>query len=298
MSTTGLPTTLLRRNIGRAFRQLRENKKLTIEQVALQLDRARATIGRIEQGAETIRFRETDVRAMLDLYDADPHLRDQLLGWTRETRSGNKSWWNGYSDSVLPERMRLFIALEEAAETIREYEPELIPGLLQTRAYARAVLSTPAGYVSEEETNLSVQVRLDRQEMLARPRAPRLEVVLNEAVIRRQVGSPELMAEQIEHLLTVGRQNNIVIKIVPFEAGLHGGMVAGSFYLLDFPSVLGGESFEPPLAYSDTITGALYLNQPEDIETYRQIWRDLNTRSLNENQTRDLLRTALKGFTS
>ncbi|MEV6774403.1 helix-turn-helix transcriptional regulator [Nocardia sp. NPDC051030] len=298
MANTGsVPTTLLRRRIGRAFKLLREQAGKTLDDAAEDLDRGRATIGRIEQGAETVRFREADVRAMLDLYKAPDELRQQLLALTAETRNGNKPWWHDYTKTALPEHMRLFIAMENAAEFIRKYEQEVIPGLLQTRRYAETVLDTPRGYATEEEAAMRVQLRMDRQSVLSKPRAPRLEAILSEAAIRRTVGGPEIMAEQIEHLLTASQQNNISIRVMPFDVGIHGGAVAGAFSLMDFPPDLEGDvPIEDPLVYADTITGALYLDKPDEVAAYRQVWQDMVERALTDDQTRELLHTVLKGL--
>ncbi|GAB4590319.1 helix-turn-helix domain-containing protein [Nocardia sp. IFM 10818] len=291
-------STRLRRRIGRAFEHLRtsHDPPITLDQAAKKLDRARATLSRIESGHESVRFRESDVKAMLELYGATDQEAAELLALTAETRKAEPAWWQSYPESDLPERFRLFVALESGAELILKYESELIPGLLQTRDYARAVLATPKGSIPAEVAEGQLSVRMDRQSVLTQPRAPRLEVLLNEAVIRRPVGGADVMANQIERLLSVTQQHNVQIRIVPFSAGIHGGMVTGAFSLMTFPDSESALASEPPLVYTDTLAGALYLDKTDEVEEYRRVWRDMDQRALDENATRDLLQEALKGF--
>lgn len=290
-------TALIRRHIGRTFEVMRLRKGLTQDQAGEALDRSRGTISRIEAGDESVRFRELDVRAMLDLYEATDQERQQQLALTAETRNGKrKSWWHDYTKTDLPERMRLFYVLEDAADTIRQYEPELVPGLLQTQQYAWQMMTSPAGYATDEEAQRRVQLRLDRQSVLTRPRAPQLDVVLNEAVIRRPIGGQEVMAEQIQHLLQLTQRGNITIRIVPFSIGVHAGAVASSFSLMDFPDAPHGEPLELPVVFVDTLTGAMYLNKSDEVDAYRLIWHDLLEQALTPKESEELLRDALKGL--
>lgn len=291
---------LLRRYIGRRFTALRNRAGLTQDQAADALQRGRATIGRIEDGDERVRFRDIDVKAMLDLYQASQEDSELLLALTAETRNGRKkSWWHDYTDTALPDWFELYVLLEDNAQTIRDYEPELIPGLLQTWSYAEHVMSTPAGYLEDEEIQRRVTVRLERQSLLTRPRAPHLDVILNEAVLHRPVGGAEVMAGQLSHLLEVTQRANVSVRILPWSAGVHGGMAASAFSMLDFPTdPHTGEQLEPPLAYVDTLTGAMYLNKPGEVSAYQLVWDDLGKRALDGASSRELITTALEGLTS
>lgn len=291
---------LLRRYIGRRFAALRHRAGLTQDQAADALQRGRATIGRIEDGDERVRFRDVDVKAMLDLYHASPEDGELLMALTAETRNGRKkSWWHDYTDTALPEWFELYVLLEDNAQTIREYEPELVPGLLQTRAYAEHVMSTPSDYLDEEEIQRRVTVRLERQSLLTRPRAPHLDVILNEAVLHRLVGGAVVMAEQLKHLLEVTQRANVSVRILPWSAGVHGGMAASAFAMLDFPTdPHSGEQLEPPLAYVDTLTGAMYLNKPGEVSAYQLVWDDLGKRALDAASSREMITNALEGLTS
>lgn len=292
---------LLRRHIGRRFAVLRTAAGLTQEQAARAVDRGRITIARIEDGNEAVRFREIDVKAMLDAYGATKEEAQLLLAMTAETRNGRrKSWWHDYTQTTLPEYFQLYVTLEDSAETIRQYEPELIPGLLQTPAY-QAELNRVAddSGADEEEIERRVRVRMERQALLTRPRAPRLDVILNEAVLHRPVGGAEVMAEQLQRLLDTSRQPNVSVRILPFAVGVHGGMTtSGAFSLLEFPTdSYTNEPLEPPLVYVETLTGALYLQKPDELSTYRLVWKDLELRALDEHASESMITTALEGLT-
>lgn len=290
---------LLRRHIARQLTALRAKAGFTQEEAARRLDRARATLGRIEDGDERVRFREVDVRAMLDLYNADPETRQMLLALTAETRNGNrKGWWHDYTETALPTWFGLYVSLEDSAQAIREYESELVPGLLQTRAYAEQVTRMPPDYVDEPEVERRVSVRLQRQSLLTRPNAPHLSVILNEAVLHRPVGSPQVMAEQLRHLADISQRAGVSVRILPWAAGVHGGMGASTFILLDFPSdPRTGEPLEPTLVYAETLTGAMYLQKPDEVSAHRLVWADLEHRALDEPTSRKMITTAAKGLT-
>ncbi|MDM4723174.1 helix-turn-helix transcriptional regulator [Micromonospora sp. WMMA1363] len=290
---------LLRRYIGRRLVALRLHAGLTQEVAAQRLQRARATLGRMEEGHEGVRFRDYEVRAILDLYGASEKDVQLLLALTAETRNGRrKSWWHDYTETALPEWFGLYVSLEDSAEAIRQYEPELVPGLLQTRAYAEQVTRVPAGHIPEDESERRVRVRMERQSLLHRhrPPAPQLSVILNESVLHRIAGNEKIMADQFTHLLDLTGQATVSIRILPFAAGLHGGM-ASAFTLLDFPrDPHTSELLEPPLVYVDTLTGAMYLHKPDEVAAYELAWRDLVDRTLDEESSRRMINSALKGL--
>lgn len=281
-------TALMRRQIGREFRALREAAKLSLDEVADQLYRGRGTIARIEEGNEAVRFRPTEVVEMLNLYGAGDEERDRLIQMTTEIRNGpRKKAFHDY-ESALPERMRLYYVLEQGADVMRRYELELVPGLLQTRRYAEQVIQS-TGRVTPEDGKHLVQLRMDRQAVLTRPRAPHYTVILNEAVLRRLELNKEIQAEQIQHMLQM-MQRGVSIRVLPFSAGLS-GIGAGAFTLMDFPK----ELKEPSTAFVDTTVGAMYLYDA-DLDTYRKIWDQLAAMSLTEDATRELLESTLKGY--
>ncbi len=291
---------LLRRYIGRRLEALRRRVGLTQEDAAKALERGRATLSRIEDGDDNVRFREIDVKAMLALYEATAEETELLLGLTAETRNGRrKSWWHDYTETALPGWFGLYVSLEDSAETIRHYEAELIPGLLQTQAYAEQVIRVPEGYIAEDEIQRRVRVRVERQSLLTRPRAPHLSVVLNEAVLHRPVGGADVMVEQLGHLIDVQQRMSVSVRVLPFAAGVHGGMAAcGPFQILDFPADQAGDPLEPQLAYVESLTGAMYLNKPEETSAYVLAWDDIQKRALDADASRQIITKAQKGYAS
>lgn len=291
---------LLRRYIGRRFASLRLRAGLTQDQAASALQRGRATLGRIEDGDERVRFRDVDVRQMLDLYGAGSEDADLLLALTSEIRnSRGKSWWHDYTCSALPQWFGLYVSLEDGARLIRAYEPELVPGLLQTREYAQVVVRTPTGLPGETDPGERVGVRMRRQEVLARPRAPELSVVLNEAVLRRPVGGARVMAGQLRHLVRMSESSTVLVRVLPWAAGTNGGLVAGTgFTMFSFPTdPRTGGPIEPDLAYVETLTGAMYLNRPDEVAAYTAVWDDLEAKALDRAASISMILEAAEAMT-
>lgn len=290
-------TGLIRRHIGRRFAELRTKAGYSQQQAADKFQRGRTTIVRMEDGDPAVRFRESDVITMLDTYGAGPEDRELLLALTAETRNGNKKgWWHDYTESGMPEWFGLYVLLEDSAVSIRKYEAELVPGLLQTERYAEISASTPTGYLDASEIRRRVEVRMERQNLLDREQAPQLDFILNEAVIRRPVGDDDTRTEQLQHLLQMSQRPGITVRILPYSAGFHGGMAASAFNLLTFPEGPTGEPLEPPLAYVETLTGAMYLNKPDEVSAYELVWRDLRKKALGVTASRGLIEETLKGL--
>ncbi|HEX6074572.1 MAG TPA: DUF5753 domain-containing protein [Micromonosporaceae bacterium] len=238
---------------------------------------------------------------MLDIYQATPEERALMLALTAETRNGKrKGWWHDYTETALPGWFGLYVTLEDSAKRISQYESELIPGLLQTSEYAAELVRIEtAGSASESDVERRVEVRQERQELLTRPRAPRLDVVLNEAVIRRPFAGNAVMAAQLAHMLEVTQRTNVTVRIMPYTAGGHAGAGAGSFTILDFPEDhRTGELLEPPLAYLDTMTAGMYLQKPEEVDTYRRAWDDLRKKVLDTEASKKMIIEAMEGYTN
>lgn len=286
-------STVLRRHIGRRFEALRRRADLTVDKAAKLIDKGRSTLMRIEQGDELVRFRAPDVETMLKVYSATQQESEILLALTAETRNGTRAGW--WTASSMPSWFDLYVALEDAAETIMDYESELIPGLLQTRAYAEHLFRV--GLSDEDEVQRLLAIRMERQSLLARSTAPHLSVVLNEAVLRRPVGSATTMADQLAHVLDVaGQRDNVSVRVIPFSVGVHGGMAGSAFYILEFPTGPGGMPLEPTLAYIDTFTDAVYANEPDKVRVYQNAWDDLMKKALDVSASRQLITEARKGF--
>ncbi|MBV9448153.1 MAG: XRE family transcriptional regulator [Streptosporangiaceae bacterium] len=197
--------------------------------------------------------------------------------WTRH-RSARRA--------AVPEGFDTYVGLEADAAMLRIYEPENVPGLLQTEDYARAVMRATMLTAAEEEVARHVAVRMARQERLVGPDAPQLWVVVNEAVIRRPVGSPAVMRAQLDRLLDSVAQPGVTIQVLPFNVGAHAGM-DGSFTILSFP-----EPGDPDVAYVPYYTGALYLEKSQQITAYTLMFDHLRATALAPGASRDLIARA------
>ncbi len=291
MSQTVTGSTMLRRQIGRKFEALRKAAGMTMEQASDTLDRARATLHRIENGAEGVRFRQTDVEQMLKLYGASDEDAELLRAMTAATRE-NKNWWHDYIGSGLPRWFQLYIGLEASAASIRQYQPELVPGLLQTRAYAEQLFRIPGGAIDPQdqvEQQRAVELRIKRQSILTRFAPTQLSVIINESVLRRPVGSAALMAEQLRQIVKATELPNVIVRVMPFSAGLHAGAMAGGFSILEFPRDARGEVVEPTVTYLEAATGAIYLDKPHETSTYHEIWTSMSDLALDDAQSKTMI---------
>jgi transcriptional regulator with XRE-family HTH domain len=290
-TTTG--STVPRRQLGRYLRDLRNSQRLTVRAAAEKLEWSEAKIWRIETGQ--VSMRSLDVETMCRIYGATPDLTQALMGLAKETKT--RGWWHAYGD-VVPEGFDVYIGLEEAAASLSWYESELVPGLLQTEQYARTVIQADNLGVDPEEISRRVHLRLARQTLLTRTIAPpNISVVLNEAIIRRPVGGTKVMSGQLDRLAEVSDLPNITLRIMPFAAGLHHGIMAGPFVILRFPLNGDGKPSEPPTVYVDGFTGALYLDKPSEIERYATAFTDIWDTALAERPSRDMIQHAAREFT-
>jgi transcriptional regulator with XRE-family HTH domain len=284
--TTG--STVPRRQLGRYLRDLRQQQRLTVRAAAERLEWSEAKIWRIETGQ--VSLRSLDVEAMCRIYGATAELTEALMGLAKETKA--RGWWHSYGD-VIPEGFDVYIGLEESASSLSWYESELVPGLLQTEAYAHTLIKADNPGVDEREIDRRVHVRIARQALLTRvTAAPELHVVLNEAIVRRPVGGTDVMTGQLHRLLEVSSLANVSLRVMPFSAGLHHGIMSGPFVILRFPLNGDGKETEPPTVYCDGFTGALYLDKPSEIERYTQAFKDIWDSALGEAASRGLLHQA------
>ncbi|WP_405431887.1 helix-turn-helix domain-containing protein [Micromonospora sp. NBC_00617] len=285
-------STVPRRQLGRLLRQFRNEAGVTLDAAAEALEYSRQKIWRLECGQGSVRV--LDVKAMCELYGVSPEMTEAMRGLAAETKS--KGWWHAYGDAV-PSWFELYVGLESAAAHLRRYDESLIPGLLQTRQYALGLFQ-PGSRLSVEERERAVDVRMQRQALLTRrlPKPPRLEAVLAEAVLRRPVGGSSVMSAQLSHLIRAAELPNVSIRVVPLAAGPHPGAVAGSFVILDFPATKGGRAApEPSVVYSESLTGALYLDKPEELAAYDNTWKGVDALALGEAESMDIIRRIMGG---
>src|ERR1700733_3183904 len=252
VETTG--STVPRRQLGRYLRELRNRERLTVKAAAESLEWSEAKIWRIETGQTSLR--SFDVEAMCKIYGAPADLTEALMGLAKETKA--RGWWHAYGD-VIPDGFDVYVGLEEAASELDWYESELVPGLLQTENYARTVIAAGNPGVADDEIDRRVHVRTARQALLRRTAAaPRLRVVLNEAILPRPVGGPAVMGGQLRHLVAASDLPSVCLRVVMFAAGLHDGVMSGPFEILRFPRNGDGRDSEPPTVFADGFTGDLY----------------------------------------
>jgi transcriptional regulator with XRE-family HTH domain len=273
-----------RRRLAAELRQLRSDSGLSIEEAAGRLKWPGSKVSRIENRQVGISPR--DLRKLLDLYHVeDRAYREQLLEMGR--RATERGWWQSYSGGVVPSAYANLIGLEAEAATIRTYEPELVPGLLQTADYARAVIRVGRPADTSGEIDRRVEVRLERQEVLTRsdPPPPKVMVVLNEAVLARRVGGPEVMRAQIEHLMHERDRANITVQILPFSGGEHPAMV-GPFTMLTFL-----DAADPGVVNVENIIGSHALEKPEEIRSYEDVWNAIQAKAVSPADSRAIMRT-------
>jgi transcriptional regulator with XRE-family HTH domain len=248
--------TLRGRRLALELQRRREAAGLSREEAARRLEWSTSTIFRIETSRS--RPQPGNVRALLDLYGVGGPERDGLIQLAREARQ--PGWWHSFRD-VLSDPYEVYIGLEAGATLIRNFEPTVVPGLLQTEDYARMTLRNGPRELNRDDVERRAQVRMARQRILARDDRPRLWAVIDEAVIRRVVGDPEIMRAQLRHLAEAAEQGTTTIQVVPFSAGAHAG-TTGPFVLLSFPEP------DPDVVYVETLAGDIYLEQPQDVTRY------------------------------
>ncbi|MGW6424186.1 helix-turn-helix domain-containing protein [Nocardia sp. NPDC055053] len=265
-------STMPRRQLGRHLRDLRNQARMTTRTAAAQLEWSEAKIWRIETGQTSLR--SLDVEAMCKVYGAPAELVEPLAALARETKA--RGWWTSYGD-VIPEGFEVYIGLEEAATGLSIYEDGLVPALLQTEDYTRALLEQTVPGLTEAELERRLRVREARQALLARADSPlRLQVVLAEAVLTRRIGDDRVLAAQRARLRELAELDTVRIQVVPGDTGYHAGLESGRFVILDFGVDGSLDRPEPPVVYAETFAGSTYLDKPADHERYRGAFTDIS----------------------
>lgn len=258
--------------LGRELRELREAKGFTAKTVSNEMEVAASWVTRIENGQRGIQTR--DLKRLFELYDvSDEGKKEKLLELSRQAKQ--QGWWEPYR-STLPPRYTDYVGLESSACAIRNTEVIVVPGLLQTEGYAHHLLTHGMHDFTSEEVQSRLRVRLQRQQNLVnRPDKTRLDAILDEAVLHRQVGGSEIMRDQLSHLIDSAESDNVTLRLLPLTSGVHAG-ASGSFVILDFP----GAAMDP-IPYIETVAGDLYLEKRSDIETCEATWSYLQGQALS-----------------
>ncbi|MBK0866721.1 helix-turn-helix domain-containing protein [Saccharopolyspora sp. HNM0986] len=267
------------------LRGMRENAGKTRKDAADWLEVGEPTVSKIELGRQAIKA--PNVRLLCQLYDVDAGTGESLLRLARE--ANQRGWWTAYRDT-LPEWFRQFVGLEGDAVEFWEYQSEFVPGLLQTRSYIEAITTASRPDIGDDELAKVVRVRRERQALLEGAEPPRLNVYLNEAVLRRVVGGPQVMREQLDQLVAASREDRTRVRVVPFSAGAHAAM-ASSFVLMQFP-----DDDSPAFAYIENDRGAVYQEDPGDIDRYTVMLDQLAEVSMGVAESRAALDEAARSL--
>ncbi|QKW06729.1 helix-turn-helix domain-containing protein [Streptomyces sp. NA04227] len=275
------PTTR-RRQLGATLRKLRARKGMTLEEAGGHAGVSKATVSRYETQEGPVKW--LVVEALCRAYGATEAEREALVAMAKNAKE--QGWWRSFADSI-PESMNLLLTLEDEAVREDHFSCVYVPGLLQTRAYTRAVQLANELERSPEDVERLVDIRMKRQEILTRPEPPRLWAILDESVIRRVVGSASVMREQLDHLLQANASPHITLQILPFAKGAHAAAL-GSFVILG--------SREPSLdvVYVDLHVGSYFMEKDEELDRYRLAFDYLRAQSLDMSASSDLIRQVRK----
>ena len=275
--------TALRIVLGNQLRQLREASGITAGAAGHAIRASHAKISRMELGR--VGFKERDVADLLTLYGiTDEQERGAFLALAR--RANVPGWWHHYSD-ILATWFEMYLGLEQASAVIRTYEPQLVPGLLQTQECASAVIRLGHPTASAEDIERRVALRLKRQKVLTQPEAPNLWAVLDEAALWRLDGRSALR-DQIQHLIEMTELPNVTLQVMPFYSGAHAA-VGGPFSILRF-----SEPDLPDIVYLEQLTSALYLDKTEDVQHYLMVMNRLCVQAKSPAETIRFLNSTLK----
>ncbi|MFI8521402.1 helix-turn-helix domain-containing protein [Streptomyces sp. NPDC085481] len=276
--------TVRRRRLGQELRRLREAKNMTAEQVAERLLVSQSKISRLENGRRSISQR--DVRDLCGVYEVeDERVVDSLMQMAKDSRQ--QGWWHAFGD--IP--YSVYIGLETDAESLRVYEPQIIPGLLQTHAYAEAVINGALPESAPADIDKRVTVRTRRQDRIKDEERPlRLWAVIDEGALRRVVGGKQLMVEQLEHLIEQSHLPHVTVQVLPFEMGAHPG-ISGHYAILEFP-----DTSDSSVVYIEGVTSDLYLEKAQDVAKYSVMYEHLRAQALNAEQTREFVTRIAKEY--
>lgn len=284
-----LPTPgVLRWVLGQQLRDLRQQASFTFKMAGSVLDWSEPKLWRIETGQTALRV--LDVQAMCAAYDAPAGTTRVLAGLAAQIRADDS--WRAYGEAIRG-NSGVYTVLEDTACGLTVYAPSQIPGLLRTEAYARALVTSPG--LGEEEADRLVSLCLKRRVLVTRTGEPlEVTVALDEALVRRSVCEPEVMAGQLRFLADLAALPTICVRVVPYDAGRHPGLATGAFTMLHFPPTNDGVDTDPAVVYIQGLTGELYLDKPDEVQRYRDAYAAILDCALDEHATQALLMAAAK----
>ncbi|WP_245665862.1 helix-turn-helix domain-containing protein [Nocardia sienata] len=291
VSSTMANSTLPRRILARLLREKREAAGISVEAARRAIGVSKQTFWRMETGQPT-RINPLFISHLAQMYRVDDEETEVLLGLTAETQS--KGWWHAFGDAI-PKHFDLYIGLEHAAKRFSSYHTMLLPGLLQTVDYRREVIWAEFPGMSTDEVELRLELHQRRLERLhSETNSLELNVMVDESVLRRRIGSSEIMAEQLIHLIATDELSNVSVRVVPLDVRRHKGVVTGHFVILEFPNHPTANLTDPPVVYIQGFTGALYLDKQDEFEHYRDAYADLRRVALDGAGSRQRIREIAK----
>lgn len=265
---------------------MREAAGVSMDNAGEHIDGDKTKISRIENGRQGIR--PLEIKALLDLFGVeDEKLKTALLTLAREAK--RKGWWQQYGDFLRPDFEEL-LTLEWDAARIHTFQALVVPGLLQTNAYAEAIIRGTGRHWPEEEIQSTVPLRAERQAIFERPEAPQYLCILDEAVLHHEIGGPQVMVEQLRKLIEVCEDPGISVQVVPYVQGGYVGL-EGSFTLYSYPDQMALDVVA--LGYLD---GALYLEEDGAVERYHRAFDQVRSAALSSRQSIDLISQTARDF--
>lgn len=275
-------TTTRRRQLGAMMRKLRARTGLTLEEAGQLVGVSKATISRYETKAGPVKWIVID--ALCREYGATEAERRAVVALAKDARQ--QGWWSSFADSI-PEEMNLLLTLEDEAVRESHFCCVYVPGLLQTRAYSTALQKANEMPLDATEIERLVDIRMKRQEVLSRPKPPYLWAILDESVVRRVVGSPQVMRAQLDRLLEANESPHITLQVLPFSKGAHAAAL-GSFV------IIGGPEAGLDVVYVDFHAGSLFLEKDQELDRYRLAFEYLQAQALDMEASSALIHRARK----
>ena len=275
--------TLRRRELGAMLRSLRQDRGMTVEQVAELLLCSPSKVSRMETGQRGATAR--DIRDLCEIYGVTASSeREKLMELAREGKQ--PGWWQAYA---LP--YTTFVGLEQAASSVKIYTCAIVPGLLQTADYTRAIHYVGIPRFPDEVIEERVQERSTRQQVLTRPNPPSVEIVLDEAVLHRSVGGPSVMIEQLDRILAASDYTNVTIQVLTYDIGAHPAMESDL-------TILAFDEKAPSIVYVEGLVGQIYLERQTDVERYENVFDRLRTTALNPKDSAATITKIREAYTS
>ncbi|WP_067689697.1 helix-turn-helix domain-containing protein [Nocardia jejuensis] len=286
-------STLASRALGRLLAHHRKQAGYTVYAAAQLLETSQQTLGRVEDGVKS-KVPQIWINALANAYNVGDDDRRVMIGLAQELAQAQKNWWRALADEMNP-RFDHYVGLEDAARSLAVWRVAVLPGLLQSAEYRRAIAWAEYPDMPTDQVERRVEIAVRRQSRLDNPNFS-VDVVLSEYVLREQVGGSAVMHDQLKHLATMAERPNVSLRVVPFDAPAQMGSIVGSFVLLEFPKLPQTGMVEPPVVFVEGYAGDLYLERETEVMRYRTAFAQISRVALNQEQTRQLVLSIAKEY--